>query len=123
MASDPRQPISLSPIPKSSRPSLSRSLASDPRPSASAPASILRRKIKSEGYNLNPRVKTDLLNALVLAAQRFSTGLSQPSLLQSWTLFLYCPTLVFLTSIYPGAKLEKQVGILLQALPMVALTV
>ncbi|XP_078159617.1 ARM repeat superfamily protein isoform X1 [Carex rostrata] len=40
-------------------------------------AQILRRKIKSEGYNLNPRVKTDLLNALLLAAQRFSTGPSQ----------------------------------------------
>ncbi|KAJ4794999.1 Transportin-3 [Rhynchospora pubera] len=40
-------------------------------------AQILRRKIKSEGCYLNIGVKTDLLNALLLAAQRFSMGPSQ----------------------------------------------
>ncbi|KAJ3671776.1 hypothetical protein LUZ60_007855 [Juncus effusus] len=40
-------------------------------------AQILRRKIKSEGLYLRSEDKTVLLNALLLAAQRFSTGPSQ----------------------------------------------
>ncbi|XP_078158099.1 uncharacterized protein LOC144553777 [Carex rostrata] len=65
--------LSRSPYP----PYLSLALASDLRPSASAQVLILRRKIKSEGYNLNPKVKTDLLNALLLAAQRFNLSRMQ----------------------------------------------